>query len=264
MAYKLSGHFIEACDCYVVCPCWVDDDPDDGHCTGLFAWLLEDGSRVGGLDVGGRRVVAVTTHRGNRRTARSDTVIFVDEQAGPEQAARLAEVFAGQAEGPLADLAAVSGQVVARQQARIEIDPAADGDRSGWTITVRALPDPLHPDAPRPVYVQSTGVPRSFDDGPPMTLTHHALAKELGGAGGEPVTSQLGDRLDIRVGALEGGWVEVTGRSGMRGRFSYQHPAPGEPDGIGDATGTGRDRPDRPGRTGRVRRTSSGSTGKRP
>lgn len=228
MGYQLSGQFIEACDCYVVCPCWVDDDPDEGHCTGLFAWMLDPGSHLGGMDVGGRRVVAVTSHRGNRRTARSSTVIFVDQEAGPEQAARLADAFAGQADGPLADLAVVSGDIVSRAQAWIEIRASDDAGRTGWTVTVRQLPDPRTPRSPTATYVRATGEPRSFDDGPPMTLTHHALAKELGDTRDVPVTSQQGEQLDIRVGALEGGWVEVNGRSGMRGRFSYEHPMPGD------------------------------------
>ena len=41
MSYTLTGSFIEACDCFIVCPCWVDEDADDGHCTGLVAWSLD-------------------------------------------------------------------------------------------------------------------------------------------------------------------------------------------------------------------------------
>ena len=40
MGYLLNGTFVEACDCRLMCPCWTDDEPDDGHCTGLFAWAL--------------------------------------------------------------------------------------------------------------------------------------------------------------------------------------------------------------------------------
>ena len=29
MSYTLTGSFIEACDCFIVCPCWVDEDADD-------------------------------------------------------------------------------------------------------------------------------------------------------------------------------------------------------------------------------------------
>ncbi|WP_088284836.1 DUF1326 domain-containing protein [Kineosporia sp. A_224] len=214
MDYLLSGDFIEACDCYVVCPCWVDDEPDDGHCTGLFAWTLDAGSVVDGLDVAGLRVVAVTTHLGNRRTASSATVVFVDEAADDAQVALLGAAFSGGLGGPLADLAAVSGEVLARERARISLDPAQDAGSTGWTLTVH----PVAADAP--AYVRSTGGPRGFDGGPAMTLRHTALASELG-IGDEPVESQLGGRLEITVGALAGGYVEVSGRSGMRGRFRY-------------------------------------------
>ncbi|WP_396415809.1 DUF1326 domain-containing protein [Kocuria sp.] len=38
MDYTLTGEFLEACDCTVICPCWVDDDPTEGHCTGFVLW----------------------------------------------------------------------------------------------------------------------------------------------------------------------------------------------------------------------------------
>ena len=84
----LNGTFVEACDCRLMCPCWTDDEPDDGHCTGLFAWSLDAGSTIDGLlAVGGAQVVCVTTHLGRRRggnaTARGLSVLFVDTSALP-------------------------------------------------------------------------------------------------------------------------------------------------------------------------------------
>ena len=58
MSYTLNGSFIEACDCYIVCPCWVDEEADDGHCTGLVAWTLGAGSTIGTTPVHDRKVVS--------------------------------------------------------------------------------------------------------------------------------------------------------------------------------------------------------------
>lgn len=219
MDYRLDGDFIEACDCYTVCPCWVDDEPDEGHCTGLFAWVLDPGSRIGGTDVGGRTVVSVTTHLGSRRGGDSATALYVDSGADQAQLDLLARAFAGELDGPLADLAAVSGAVLSRQRAAIRLEPSAGG-RSGWTLTVSVAQDGAECEV-----VRSSGVPKVFDDGAPLTLQHTALHAELG-LHDRPVTGQQGEHLAVRVGQLAGGYLEVTGRSGMRGTFRYRHSDP--------------------------------------
>ena len=93
MSYTLTGSFIEACDCFIVCPCWVDEDADDGHCTGLVAWSLDAGSTIDGTPVHGRKVVSVTAHGSRRRGGTSSTVVFVDHEATPTQARLLATAF---------------------------------------------------------------------------------------------------------------------------------------------------------------------------
>ena len=220
MGYEISGTFIEACDCYTICPCWVDDEPDEGHCTGMFAWSLAPGSRIGTTDVGDRTVVAVTTHLGSRRGGESTTALYVDRGASAPQLDVLGRAFAGELDGPLGALAAVSGAVLSRQRADIRLDPQRSGSRSGWTLTVAVPVAGVEQEV-----VRSTGVPRVFDDRPPLLLRHTALDNELG-IGTGPVTGQQGEALVVRVGQLAGGYVEVTGRSGMRGSFSYLHRDP--------------------------------------
>ena len=64
MGYLLNGTFVEACDCRLMCPCWTDDEPDDGHCTGLFAWSVDAGSTIDELPVAGldERAVQLVAH----------------------------------------------------------------------------------------------------------------------------------------------------------------------------------------------------------
>ena len=77
MSYRFSGHFIESCDCTVICPCWVDDDPVGGHCTGFIAWQIDQGgiAVVDGTRVDGCKVVSVATHAGNRRDGDNTTTM---------------------------------------------------------------------------------------------------------------------------------------------------------------------------------------------
>ena len=202
-----------------MCPCWTDDEPDDGHCTGLFAWSVGTGSTVDGLEVGGAQVVCVTTHLGRRRGQAAEentlSVIFVDVVDLPEgkRAAALTalgQAFSGNRSGPLEDLKAVNGTVVLVEPAGIAITPSGDN----VTVTVTDV------DGAQPVVASLS--PASFDGREPLTLQRTALSKELG-LTDETVTAHHSDELTIRTAVLPGGFIEVTGRSGMRGPFHYVH-----------------------------------------
>lgn len=212
MSYHVTGTFIEACDCSSICPCWLDDEPDDDHCTGLFAWQIEDGSSVQGEPVGGRTVVSVSTHSGGRRAGGTITALFVDEAATDRQLDMLGQAFAGDLDGPLKELAAVSGVVVLRARAQISIV----SDPQGWSVTVR----PAGPPADH--LVQATGSPLRFENEDlPMVLSHTALNLELGVPGDGEVEAQRSSELSVQVAVLPAGFVDVTRRSAMRGAFSY-------------------------------------------
>jgi hypothetical protein len=215
MSYTLSGYFVEACDCTVICPCWVDDDPVGGHCTGMIAWQIESG-KINGIAVDGCRVVSVSTHQGNRRASSNTvSVLYIDAAASDDQYRELTGAFAGDIGGPLGELRAVSGEVAGTERAVVTI---ADGNHGQWTVTAHP---PAVPDVP---VISATGAPQVFDEGPnPLTLQHTALAKELGVPADAPaVTAQAGHTFSVNVGGLPAGTLRVTGRSGMRGRFCYQ------------------------------------------
>ncbi|WP_250032488.1 DUF1326 domain-containing protein [Paractinoplanes maris] len=213
MVYSLTGVFTEACDCTLICPCWLDDAPDEDHCTGLFAWQLDNGASIDGVGVGGLSVVSVSTHSGGRRAGATSTAIFVSHAATDDQHALLAEAFSGRLDGPLADLAGVSGAVLVTAPARIEVT----ADTAGWHVFVgRAADSPF----PGTGLVEVTGSAVSFDEGEPLALANTALDKELGSGG---VVAHRTDALAVRVPALPGAYLDVRGRSAMRGRFRYAH-----------------------------------------
>jgi hypothetical protein len=215
MSYELSGDFIEACDCYLMCPCWIGDAPDGGHCTGLFAWIMSNGSQIDGVDVSGLRVVSVSTHNGTRRGGNTNTVVFVDSRANVDQFGVLAAAFSGQLDGPLGELAAVSGAVMKHTKADISIVL----DSAEFIIGVTGVGDDAGTH-----YANATGVPKRFQgEANPLTLQHTALSMELGvPAGKDDVIAHQGTQLAVRVPLLPGGYIEVTGRSAMRGHFAYQ------------------------------------------
>src|SRR6266542_1988494 len=63
-AYTLEGTLLEACDCNVLCPCWVGEDPDNGTCDSIVAHHV-DRSLIRGVDVSGLTWLAVAHIPGN-------------------------------------------------------------------------------------------------------------------------------------------------------------------------------------------------------
>ena len=46
MAYHLEGRLLEVCNCRVLCPCWIGEDPDNGTCGEEDGPFLESGGMV--------------------------------------------------------------------------------------------------------------------------------------------------------------------------------------------------------------------------
>ena len=118
MAYELEGKLLEVSDCDILCPCWVGEDPDGGTCDALVAWVVERGT-VNGVDVSGHTVALIDHAPGNVLEGNWKAVLFVDEEANEEQQEALLSVFTGKLGGPIADLAALVGEVVAVERVPI-------------------------------------------------------------------------------------------------------------------------------------------------
>jgi hypothetical protein len=246
-SYALHGDFIESCDCFDLCPCWVDDDPDEDHCTGLVMWKLGEGSTIGSesgsLDVSGAVVAAVTGHSGGRRTASALTVLYVDVKGcgGEKHFDVLSDAFTGteattngareRIAGPLGALARVTGTVLSPAQPA-DIDfPSTSA--ATWSLAVRPYVDGK---PGTEAAVRAQGEPRRFPDDPedppggrrsPLKLAGTALHAELQIQ--DTADAQETSALSVRVPALPGGYLEVQARSGMRGAFAYSHPKNQQP-----------------------------------
>jgi hypothetical protein len=109
MAYDLHGYMLEFCNCNVLCPCWIGEDPDNGDCQGILAWHIERGT-IDGTDVSGRTYAAL------------GVLGVIDDGASDAQHTALADVFGGKLGGPLADLAKLIGEVVDVVRANVTTD----------------------------------------------------------------------------------------------------------------------------------------------
>jgi hypothetical protein len=121
MGYTIDGYMLEFCDCNILCPCWVGEDPDNGTCQGTLAWHINQGT-IDGVDVAGRTYAALALLPGNVLDGNWRVLGVVDDDATDEQYDALVAAFGGEFGGPLGDLASLIGEVVAIKRAPITID----------------------------------------------------------------------------------------------------------------------------------------------
>ena len=117
MSYTLEGKLLEVCNCDVLCPCWIGEDPDNGICQSIMAWNFDKGE-INGIDVKG----AVVHIPGNVLDGNWKAAIYVDENATDQQHDALISVWSGKAGGPVAELVQLVGEVVSVERAPIQFD----------------------------------------------------------------------------------------------------------------------------------------------
>jgi len=108
-AYVLEGTLLEVCNCNVLCPCWIGEDPDNGTCDSIIAYHIDRG-RVNDVDVSGMTVLEAHHIPGNVLAGNWRQVILVDDRADADQIRVLGDAFQGRLGGPLGDLAGLVGE----------------------------------------------------------------------------------------------------------------------------------------------------------
>jgi hypothetical protein len=119
MSYQLMGSILEVCECKVLCPCWIGEDPDNGICRSALAYHYEQGV-IDGVDVSGLTVAFAAFIPGNVLKGGWRVAMFIDERASDAQFDALVSVHSGERGGPLADLVKLIGEVVSVERAPIE------------------------------------------------------------------------------------------------------------------------------------------------
>jgi hypothetical protein len=104
-----------------LCPCWVGEAPDNGTCQSALAYHFERGT-IDGIDVSGLTLATNVLLPGPPLEGNWRVQVFVDERATKQQEEALLSVFTGQQGGPVADLAALIGEVVKIERAPITFE----------------------------------------------------------------------------------------------------------------------------------------------
>jgi hypothetical protein len=144
--WTLSGTYLEACNCEVICPCRRIGGRGGGRstygiCLGALSWsILEGGAED--VDLSGRRVVLVCRYDDDEPRSPWDFLLYLDDAADDRQRAALEAIFLGKAGGtPLRQFpwAFKPSRLVDVRVAAIEIDhtPRRGWFRAGEDVTVR-------------------------------------------------------------------------------------------------------------------------------
>jgi hypothetical protein len=136
MTYHLEGRLLEVCNCRVLCPCWIGEDPDNGTCDSVLAYHFDKG-HIDGVDVSGRTIATVAHIPGNVLKGNFRAAIYVDDGATDEQQGAILDVYSGKQGGPVADVAKLIGEVVSVERAPITF--TVSGGRGVLQIADAAL-----------------------------------------------------------------------------------------------------------------------------
>ncbi len=144
--WRISGTYLEVCNCDAICPCRrIDGNAGGrstyGECTGALSWRITDGA-VGEVELAGLCVVLVCWYSDDEPGSPWSWVLHVDQRADGAQRQALEDVYAGRLGGtPLSQFpwAFKPSNLLAVVPSAIEIDhtPGRGWFRAGGAVTVR-------------------------------------------------------------------------------------------------------------------------------
>ena len=118
MPYHLEGRLLEVCNCRVLCPCWIGEDPDYGTCDTIIAWRFDKGT-INGVDVAGRTIAVIAHVPGNILQGNWRAAVYLDDKVTPQQEEAILGVYTGKLGGPVAELVKLIGEVVSVEKVPI-------------------------------------------------------------------------------------------------------------------------------------------------
>ena len=98
MAYHLEGRLLEVCNCRVLCPCWIGEDPDFGTCDTIVAWHFDKG-KINDVDVADRTIAVIAHVPGNILEGNWKAAVYLDDRVTPQQEEAILAVYTGKQGG---------------------------------------------------------------------------------------------------------------------------------------------------------------------
>jgi hypothetical protein len=199
LPWRISGTYLEACNCDAICPCRTiggrrGGRSTQGICQGSLSWLIEEGT-AGEADLSGLCAVLALRYDDDEPGSPWDFFLYLDQRADGRQREALEGIFLGRLGGtPEVQFPWVwkQSRLLGVRQVAIEIDhtPGRGWFRAGGQVTVRVR-EPLAESEPVTCVIPG----------------HHQPGREL-----------IADLLAVDDGALG---FELGGRCGYESSFAY-------------------------------------------
>ena len=160
MSYHLEGRLLEVCNCRVLCPCWIGEDPDFGVRDTIVAACRQGHRRR--RRRGGNTITAACRVPGNILEGNWTAAIYVSDTASGSAGAGARSLHTGEAGGPIAELAKLIGTVVSIERAPItfNVEPALSiGTDYHAELELLPRPERRADDADRHRILDGTGAP---------------------------------------------------------------------------------------------------------
>jgi hypothetical protein len=174
----------EVCNCKVLCPCWIGEDPDHGTCDSALAYRVDAGT-IDGVDVSGLTWALIAHIPGNVLKENFRVLFFVDDRATPEQEQVLSNAFTGKMGGPLADYAQLFGEVLGVERVPISFEVEQGKGRLKIGPSVEAELEPYRGATGEPTTLHDTifstiaGAPAYVGKAPSFKMTNAALGVNI-------------------------------------------------------------------------------------
>lgn len=132
MSWKISGRYVETCNCDYFCPCGPTGLAQTTHGFCIFSMALQIAQGdYNGVPLAGRNVVLICKTPGNMIDGNWQVGLIVDDGANDKQREALTAILSGQAGGPMANLAPMIGQFLGVETAPIQVT----GSGKDWAFT---------------------------------------------------------------------------------------------------------------------------------
>src|SRR5438105_1881283 len=121
MGYTISGTYLAACDCRLLCPCPVDGTPTgpEDQCHGAAAVRIDRGS-LDDVDLSGVKFALVNHFPSNITSGNWKMGIVVDA-GSDDQAQAVERIISGQAGGVFGEFAPLIGEYTGMQRGSIDL-----------------------------------------------------------------------------------------------------------------------------------------------
>jgi len=136
--WKISGEYMETCNCDFLCPCITSNltaRPTEGDCKAGVAMRIDKGE-MDGVKLDGLSFIVLMHTPGAMSDGNMTVGLIVDDKASDKQVEAISAIATGAAGGPMAGLAPLVGRIagVEKRPIQFEVDGLKRSVRAGELV----------------------------------------------------------------------------------------------------------------------------------